>query len=56
MHETIMNLGILTRAELTLARINLERVANRAIFYAIAIGLVLLAVLMINLGAYQLLA
>ena len=56
MHETIMKLRILARAELTLARINLQRAANRAILYAIAIGLVLLAVVMVNVGAYQLLA
>jgi hypothetical protein len=56
MHETILNLKILTRAELTLARMDLQRAANRAILYSIAIGLVLLAVVMINVGAYQLLA
>jgi len=56
MNETIMKLRILARAELTLARINLQRTANRAILYAIAIGLVLLAVVMVNVGAYQLLA
>jgi hypothetical protein len=56
MHETMMKLRILARAELTLARINLQRTANRAILYAIAIGLVLLAVVMVNFGAYQLLA
>ena len=56
MHELIMKLRILARAEITLARINARRVANRAILYAIAIGLVLLAVVMVNIGAYQLLA
>lgn len=56
MHEIIMKLRILARAEITLARINAKRLANRAILYAIAIGLVLLAVVMINVGAYQLLA
>jgi hypothetical protein len=56
MHETILKLRILARAEITLARINLQRAANRAVMYAIAIGLVRLAVVMINIGAYQLLA
>jgi L-fucose isomerase-like protein len=59
MHETndtIMKLRILARAEVTLARINLQRTANRAKLYAIAIGLGLLAVVMVNIGAYQLLA
>lgn len=59
MHETndtIMKLRILARAEITLARINLQRTANRAKLYAIAIGLALLAVVMVNIGCYQLLA
>ena len=51
-----MKLRILGRAEITLARINAQRTANRAKLYAIAIGLVLLAVVMVNVGAYQLLA
>ncbi len=56
MHDTIMKLRILARAELTLARINAQRAAKSAILCAIAIGLVLLAVVMVNVGAYQLLA
>ena len=56
MHETMMKLRMLVRAEMTLARTNLQRAANRAILYAMAIGLILLAVVMVNIGAYQLLA
>jgi hypothetical protein len=56
MHETVMKLRILARAEITLARIYLQRAANRALLYAIAIGLLFLAIVMVNIGAYQLLA
>jgi hypothetical protein len=56
MEETIMKLRILARAELTLLRINTRRMALRAGFVAVALGLVLLTVVMLNIGAYELLA
>ena len=56
MNETMMKLRILTRAEMTLARANARRVGLRSILFAVAIGLILLAVIMVNVGAYRLLA
>ena len=56
MNETMMKLRILTRAEMTLARANARRVGLRSILFAVAIGLILLTVVMVNLGAYQLLS
>jgi hypothetical protein len=56
MHETMMNLKILARAELTLARMDLQRAAYRATLYAVSIGMLLIALVMVNVGAYQLLA
>jgi len=56
MDETIKKLQILARAELHLARIRAQRVADRTKLYALAIGLVLLAVIMFNIGMYELLA
>jgi len=55
MQETLLKLRILASAEMNLARITFRRLANRAIFFAIAVGLMLLAVVMVNIGAYQLL-
>jgi len=55
MEETLLKLRILASAELNLARIQTQRMANRAIFFAIAAGLIVLAVVMINIGVYQLL-
>lgn len=56
MDETIMKLRILASAELKLAHLKAQRLVNRAILVAIALGLLLLTVVMVNLGAYQLLA
>jgi hypothetical protein len=56
MDELLMKLRILARAEITLARINSQRIANRIKLLSIAIGAVLLTVVMVNVGAYQLLA
>jgi hypothetical protein len=56
MHETLMKLRILAAAELNLARIAARRLANRATLLAIAVGLLLLAVVMANIGAYHLLS
>jgi hypothetical protein len=56
MNDTIAKLRILARSELTLTRINARLMATRAIVFAVAIGLLLLTVVMVNLGAYELLA
>ena len=56
MNETMIKLRILMHAEYTLARVNLRRLVNKTMLAAIAIGLVLLAVVMTNVGAYELLA
>jgi len=53
MEETLLKLRILASAEMNLARVKSRRLVNRAIFFAIAAGLFLLAVVMINIGAYQ---
>ncbi len=55
MDETLMKLRILASAEIKLAQLKAKRQVNRAILVAIAVGLLLLAVVMVNLGAYQLL-
>jgi len=52
----MIKLRILMHAEVTLARVNLRRLVNRTILAAIAIGLILLVVVMVNVGAYELLA
>lgn len=54
MDETITKLRILASAEINLARINAQRLANRGKLMALAIGLVLLAVVMFNVGAFEL--
>lgn len=56
MHETFLKLRILASAELNLARITARRLANRATLLAIAVGLLLLAVVMINIGVYDFLS
>ena len=56
MDELLLKLRILARAEITLAQIGAQRVANRIKLLSIAIGALLLTVVMINVGAYQLLA
>ena len=53
MDETMMKLRILAKAEATLLKANTRRAAMRARLYAIAIGLVLLTVIMLNVAAYQ---
>jgi hypothetical protein len=52
----MIKLRILMHAEYTLARVNLRRLVNKTILVAIAIGLILLVVVMVNVGAYELLA
>ena len=56
MNETMIKLRILMHAEYTLARVNLRRLVNKSILVAIAIGLILLVVVMVNIGSYELLA
>lgn len=56
MNETMIKLRILMHAEYTLARVNLRRLVNKTMLAVIAIGLLLLAVVMTNVGAYELLA
>jgi hypothetical protein len=53
MEETLLKLRILASAEMNLARVKSRRYASRAIFFAVAAGLFLLAVIMVNIGAYQ---
>ena len=55
MEDTLLKLRILVSAEKKLARITLQRLANRAVFFAIAVGLILLAFVLTNIGAYHLL-
>lgn len=56
MNETMIKLRILMHAEYALARVNLHRIVNKTILVAIAIGLILLVVVMVNIGTYELLA
>lgn len=56
MDETITKLRILASAEINLARIKSRRLAGRAGLFGIAGGLLLLALVMVNIGAYHLLA
>ena len=53
MDETLLKLRVLTRAEMTLAKANARRMAARSRLYAIALGMVLLTVVMINIAAYE---
>ncbi len=53
MDDTLLKLRVLTRAEITLARANGRRIAARSRLYAIALGMVLLTVIMVNLAAYE---
>lgn len=56
MDETLMKVRILARAEMTMARIHGQQMANRVKLYSIALGLLLLTVVMVNVGAYQFLS
>lgn len=55
MRDIFLKLRILASAEVNLARIMSRRIANRASLLAIAGGLLLLAVVMVDVGAYFLL-
>jgi hypothetical protein len=56
MEETLLKLRILASAEMKLARVRFRRLAGRAVFFGLAAGLFLLAVVMVNIGAYQILS
>ncbi len=56
MDETLMKLRILARAEVTLARVHGRTLARRLLLSALAVGAILLTVVMVNLGSYELLA
>jgi hypothetical protein len=53
MDETLLKLRVLTRAEMTLAKANARRMAARTRLYAIALGMILLTIIMINIAAYE---
>lgn len=53
MDETLLKLRILVKAESTLFKANARRAAMRTRLFAMAIGMLLLAVVMINVAAYQ---
>jgi hypothetical protein len=53
MDETLLKIRVLTRAEMTLAKANARRMAARSRLYAIAMGMILLTVVMINIAAYE---
>lgn len=56
MNEMMLKLRIWARAETTLLKINARRTGNRFTALAIAIGLGVLAVGMINIGVFELMA
>jgi hypothetical protein len=53
MDETLLKLRVLTRAEMTLAKAHARRFAARSRLYAVALGMILLTVVMINIAAYE---
>ena len=53
MEETILKLRILAKAETTLMKANARRAAMRARLFALAIGLLLLTVVMVNVAAFE---
>jgi uncharacterized membrane protein (DUF485 family) len=53
MDETLLKLRVLTRAEITLAKANARRIAARSRLYAVALGMVLLTVVMLNIAAFE---
>lgn len=56
MEETILKLRILAKAETTLIKANVRRAAMRARLFAMAIGLLLLTVVMVNVAAFEFLS
>jgi hypothetical protein len=55
MDDTLLKLRILTRAEVTLARVHGRVLAKRILLAALALGALLLTIGMLNLGAFELL-
>lgn len=53
MDETLLKIRVLTRAEMMLAKANARRIAARSRLYAVALGMILLTVVMINIAAYE---
>jgi len=53
MDETLMKIRILIKAETTLLKASARRAGMRGRLYAVAIGLFLLTVVMVNLAAYE---
>ena len=53
MDETLLKIRVLTRAEVTLAKAHARRIAARSRLYAVALGMILLCVVMINIAAYE---
>lgn len=53
MDETLLKLRVLTRAEMTLAKANARRIAARSRLFAIALGIVLITVVMLNIAAFE---
>lgn len=53
MDETLLKLRVLTRAEMTLAKAHARRIASRSRLYAIALGMVLITVVMLNIAAFE---
>ena len=56
MDETLLKLRVLTRAEITLAKANARRMAARSRLYAVALGMILITVVMINIAAFEFLS
>ena len=56
MDETLLKLRILAKAETTLLKANARRAAMRGRMFALALGLLLLTVIMINVAGYQFLS
>ncbi|MEM7138386.1 MAG: hypothetical protein AAF500_17535 [Myxococcota bacterium] len=56
MNETMLKLRIWARAEVALGKMNAKRTGARFATMAVAVGLALLAVGMVNLGAFEYLA
>jgi hypothetical protein len=56
MDETLLKIRVLVRAEMTLAKANTRRMAARSRLYAVAVGMILLTIIMINIAAYEYLA
>lgn len=56
MNETMLKLRIWTRAEITLTKIRARQTGQRLTLAAIAVGLALLTVGLLNVGAYEVLA